>query len=436
MGQIGISEIRTLIKESTRNRLLPCEKSDINQQIVRDHEIGFEAVMTGNGNEKILIPEDGNVVYLFRGQNQEYIPCFPSLFRVSPRPLSIAEIFAWRMRLMVFKSMLDSHPLVSSFFKRHNFRLDYEGLAQHYGLSTSVLDLTSNLDIALFFAMCWYDRDNDCYHAFDDGLVHEGILYVFCPILANEPTPCRIKEYMSTNITPIGLQPFLRPAKQKGYALHIREGKSTKCWAYRFKFTNEDSLSIFNQFHQGRDLWIDDILAIKTKQIKAINHFSFSVFNEAFSRYRPAGYSKTRLKRELIKEGFGLSKDMEMVFFTNKECAEFINKWNSEDGENFCAVIGRKPWYETEDNCKEKFTTKVTRKGDFRTLKMIAETEMIRFLGHPFAPEGAEWVNYMKTPNETHRPFSKEEQQWTHVPAHMENLFSKRYLTPEDWLIK
>lgn len=86
----------------------------------------------------------------FRGQNQEHIPCYPSLYRETPRPLTDSEIFTWKMRFMLFCDMLDTYPIVDKFFKRHNFKIDYEGLAQHYGLLTSVLDLTSNIDIALF----------------------------------------------------------------------------------------------------------------------------------------------------------------------------------------------------------------------------------------------------------------------------------------------
>ena len=406
-----ISEIRNLIKDAVCKRLMLCEKSDINQQILREHEIGFEAVLTGNGTEKILLPEDGNVIFLFRGQNKEYKPCFPSLYRVKPRELTPVEIFAWRMKLVVFEEMLNSYPLVSKFFKRHNFKIDYEGLAQHYGLLTAVLDLTSNLDIALFFAMCWYDEPADCYRAFDDGLEHEGILYIFCPIRANEPSPCRITEYMKTNITPIGLQPFLRPAKQKGYALHIEKGRSTKSWAYRFKFTNEDSRMIFEQFNEGRDLWINDILATKTKKIKNITHFSYSVFDKAVLRFRPKGYSKTKLKKELIQEGFTISKRMEQILFTDNECSSFVQKWNSGDGEKFCSTIGRKPWFETGNygltECDAPSTVNIINPQDYRNLKMIAETELLRFLVYPDGPEGAEWINYMNTPNETHRPFTK-----------------------------
>ena len=434
----SVGEIKDLIKESVRKRLMPSEQSEFNQQIVREHEIGFEAVLTGRSNEKILLPEDGNVVYLYRGQNEEYIPCFPSLYRVTPREMTPAEIFAWRMRLVVFEEMLNSHPLVSKFFMRHNFKLDYEGLAQHYGLSTSVLDLTSNLDIALFFAMCWYDRDHDCYRPFDDGKVHEGILYIFCPMRANEPSPSRIAEYMKTNITPIGLQPFLRPAKQKGYALHIEKGRSTKSWAYHFKFTNDDSLAIYNQFNEGRDLWVEDILAVKTKVVKGMTDFSFGLFDKTYERFRPKGYSKTKLKRELASLGFTLSKTMSQPIFSEDECSDFIQKWNNGDGEKFCDLIGRRAWFETADAPLEDDGThkvNIIASHDYRNLKMIAETELLRFLSHPDGPEGAEWINYMNTPNETHRPFTKEEQQWTKIPAHMENLFSKRYLTRDDYWI-
>lgn len=439
MNVYGVSELKTLIKESARKRMLPCEQSDINQQIIRDHEIGFEAVLTGSGNEKILLPEDGNVVFLYRGQSQEYVPCFPTLYRQYPKPLSPAEIFVWRMRLILFRDLLDSHPLVTHFFKRHNFKLDYEGLAQHYGLATSVLDLTSNLDIALFFAMTWYDQLNDCYHAFDDGKKREGILYVFCPVRANEPSPCRIPEYLRTNITPIGLQPFLRPARQKGYALHIKQGKSTKSWAYRFKFTCEDSKEIFEKFSRGKDLWIDDPLADKTKIIKEVNTFSFKIFDRAFQEFRPKGYSKTKLKKELKQHDICLTKDCDNILFSTDECQQFIYEWNEHKGKEFCDTIGRRPWFETEehdDDGTEAFNVKVNQKYDYRTLKMIAETELIKFVACPEGPIGAEWINYMNTPNETHRPFTKEEQQWTKVPARIENLFSKRYLTAEDYLIK
>lgn len=435
----SIDDIKEFVKESARKRMFPCDQCDINQQILRDHEVGFEAVLTGKGDEKILLPEDGTVVYLFRGQNKEYPPCYPSLFRKEPKELSVAEKFVWRMRLLLFRDMLESYPIVPGFFKRHNFKVDYEGLAQHYGLKTSVLDLTSNIDIALFFATCRYNSEEDYYEPFTDGEVHEGILYVFCPMRANEPSPCRIPEYLNENITPIGLQPFLRPARQKGYALHIKEGRSTKSWAYRFHFTNDDSKRFFEMFNGGQDLWIDDILAEKTRKIARVTSFSFCLFDRTFQEFRPKGYSKTKLKKELSKDHYSLDKFGKTITFSQDEIDGAINSWNESKGEEFCNMIGRRPWFIQEgefdyDNEQEQ-EIKVGPRSDYRTLKMLAENAMLMMIASPNGPENSEWVNYMNTPNESHKKFTKEEQQWTHIPAKMVNLFAKRYLTKDDYYI-
>ena len=437
----SISEIKYLVKESTRKRLPPCEQSDVNQQIVLDHELGFEAVLTDNGDEKILLPEDGAVVYLFRGQNQEHIPCYPSLYRETPRPLTDSEIFTWKMRFMLFCDMLDTYPIVDKFFKRHNFKIDYEGLAQHYGLLTSVLDLTSNIDIALFFATCWYDKNEDCYRPFDAGSEHAGILYVFCPLRANEPTPLNMDDFMKENITPIGLQTFLRPARQKGYALHIPKGKSTKSWAYRFKFSNEDSLAYYDLFNGGKELWIYDILAEKTKKIVNARKFSYEVFTRTYEKFRPKYFSRTKLKKALATEGISLAKHAETFFFSEDEKNEAIQKWNNGEGKQFCDTIGRRSWYEEIDGHKTiseekgQYNVKIGPINPFRTLKMLAENALIGMLAHPEGPDEAEWINYKNTPNETHRLFGEKEQGWTKVPGRLVNLFAKKYLKEEDYLI-
>lgn len=442
---LTIPEIKHLIKEGTRKRLPPCEQSDINQQIVLDHELGFEAVLIGKNDEKILLPEDGAVVYLFRGQNQEYVPCYPSLYRDFPNQLTDSEIFTWRMRLMLFCEMLDTYPIVDKFFKRHKFKIDYEGLAQHYGLRTSVLDLTSNIDIALFFAVCRYDAEHECYRPFDDNKEHEGILYIFCPMLSNEPSPITISDFMKGNITPIGLQPFIRPARQKGYALHIKRGKSTKSWAYRFKFSSEESLLYYNLFKEGKELWVNDILAEKAKEISTITRFSYQTFKCTYEKFRPKGFSRTRLKNLLYTEGISLEKFTEKVSFSEEEKNIAIQKWNNGVGKQFCNTIGRRPWHikidENENeyifnsNNNNNVNVRIGPINQYRTLSMLGEIAMLGLISNPEGPDRAVWVNYENTPTETHRHLTKEEQRWTKVPCRYVNLFAKRYLETSDYLI-
>lgn len=156
-----IQELADIIRKEEKNRDIRHEKTPANSKILKEKCGGtFETVITGNGQEKCLIPQVGSLHFLYRGQNQEFVPCVPSLYRGNP---SEAEIFIERMRLVVFQRLLNTHPVIKNFFNKHHFKVDVEGLAQHYGLKTSVLDLTSNLDIALFFATCWYDFDNDEY---------------------------------------------------------------------------------------------------------------------------------------------------------------------------------------------------------------------------------------------------------------------------------
>ena len=54
---------------------------------------------------------------------------------------------------MEFKTFLQHLPQLR-FFESRNYYIDYVGLAQHYGLQTDMMDLTSDIDVALFFAMC------------------------------------------------------------------------------------------------------------------------------------------------------------------------------------------------------------------------------------------------------------------------------------------
>ena len=120
--------------------------------------------------------------FLYRGQDKEYdsVKCLPTLYRGNPTD---EEIFLERMRFIEFKKLLNSHPIVSGFYMRHGFNIDYEGLAQHYGLKTEVLDFTDDLDTALFFAMCPYDASSDTYRFYNDGAIHNAILYLIRPVL-------------------------------------------------------------------------------------------------------------------------------------------------------------------------------------------------------------------------------------------------------------
>lgn len=423
------------MKSDLLNELTPENKAFLSR---RDGT--FEAVLIGKGDEKCLIPEVGVLHFLYRGQNKESIPCLPTLYRGEPNEV---QIFLQRMRLVMFERLLKSHPVVTHFFQKHHFVIDAEGLAQHYGLKTEVLDLTSSLDVALFFATCKYDRETDSYDYCHEEGEYEGILYVFDPIFDNEPTPVYpLTKYMNGNITPIGLQAFPRPGAQFGYALHIGYGGSTKSWMYKFTFTSKDSKHYYDLFHNGESLWLKDRLIVKTKQIGNMSTFSYNVFQEAYDRYRPKGYSKTKLKASLsfLEENIRLVKKQPDIVFSDDERREIIEEWNTKLGKTTCEKIVRKYWYEydgieEQNDGKEGKIIGIKNRKEYNTMEHIADFMLLKLIATPEGPEGAVWKNYTNTPSPKVK-FKDTNATWKKIPASMNTVFGTPYLTEEDWKIE
>jgi hypothetical protein len=294
--------------------------------------------------------------------------------------------------------------------------------------------------VAFFFATCFYDKKTREYRFFDDGQEHEAILYVFSPILDNEPSPSIKNEiYMNHNIIPIGLQAFPRPGEQQGYALHIEKGNSIKSWMYRFSFTCEDSKYYYDLFNKSKLMWSEkDKLIPYAAKIAGQRSFSFDVFNETFYNYQPKGFSRTKLKASLPSE-IQLSSKIPDVKFSSLDIEDIIKDWNDYTGERTASMIRRKPWFE-HDGIEEKDGEQrgvikgIKNQNDFRTLKQIKIQQWLFFLGSPNSPKGAKWVNYtnMPRPNKNHDHNNKG---WTKVPASMENMFGKEYLSEKDWKI-
>jgi hypothetical protein len=427
---LTLQEVINDIDASKKKRDAIGMMSDANKEIFKQMTEGhFEAVLTGNGDEKCLIPEEGFPFYLYRGQNEEVVPCIPSLYRGNPTDI---DIFLNKLRLVAFKHLLESYPIVNGFFKKNHFIVDVEGLAQHYGLKTSVLDLTRSLDVAIFFAVCKFNRSTNQYEYYDDDQVHAAILYVFDPIFDNEPVPSHEHDIYNGNIRPIGLQPFRRPAEQKGFSLHIAKGSSVKCYMYRFQFTSEDSKHYFELFDEGYKLWVQDRLVDKAKQISELKEFSFRIFNEACTYYKPKGFLKKKLMLELRKKGISFGTKISPIIFSSEECKEIIEEWNNVEGKKFADCIVRKPSFDHEGIDKERNINGIKNRKNFRNLQMLTLGYILILIASPGRPIGSEWVNYTNTP----APTPKTKGHGEMIPAHFTELFGKTYLTEDDWKIK
>ena len=105
--------------------------------------------------------------HLFRGEPQQYAHSLPSLNRaIKRRNLSLQDAELYRavayMRVWQFRKFVWQFDIVP-YWEAKLSDVNYMALAQHYGFETSLLDITNDARVALFFATCQYDWDTDSY---------------------------------------------------------------------------------------------------------------------------------------------------------------------------------------------------------------------------------------------------------------------------------
>lgn len=245
----------------------------------------FEAILSEKTGKFRLWPAALDYIFLFRGQQEFHYPCIPTLFRGER---SADELFIERLKLVEFELMIEEFPTVK-FFRSHNYDIDVLGLAQHYLIDTEILDLTSSLDVALFFAMCDFDGHN--YHPKQEE--KEYIAYIYAYPFMQE---INISDGLSlcNRLTPIGLQPFKRPGEQCGYALKMKKGESLRTTLYSFSFTKEDSETVFNWFKERNPLFFEDDFSRRVDELRASHTFSVAALRIAAKRFSGECYGKQK----------------------------------------------------------------------------------------------------------------------------------------------
>ena len=431
----SISTLRSSIQRDIEAYELPFERHDVNKTFFEPNNDTFEAIVLQEGKpQKILIPAANMYPFLFRGQTKDFGKCLPSLYREKDKQ-SAAHLFLERLREVEFTELIKKHPVVKGFFNRHHFSVDYTGLVQHYGLKTDILDLTNNLDVALFFAMCPYDSSNDQYTYHDDGKTHTAIVYVVPPTIYESYS---FDSFLKSKITTIGLQPFKRPGAQQGFALHLPDGEQLRAYKYEFQFACEDSKKYFNQFKQGEALWIKDELISKAKSISQMQAFSYDIFKKTFAQYRPKEHSKTSIKKELEAIGVEILIKGDSTHFTEEEITSIKNDWNTKNKQQIQKQIIRINWFDDDDCTIDPVTKQKTinleRRHLYRNLKMLGETEMVRLVqAAQFCTEG-EYVDY--NPPKAESKKAHRSTNWERMGGYTADAKGKNYLEDEDLELK
>lgn len=199
--------------------------------------------------------------FLFRGEAEFHDPCKPSLYRDAKKTYFLDQlIYGHEM----FRLIL-SHPLVQLLDMGINlnghhiqFEMNLYGLTQHYYNKTTLLDLTSDIDVALFFATQSYDWKTDSYSPLVDETHEPGILYYY-------DLNCCTDFVFGRGLSTIGLQVFPRSGRQKGFLYDCERDFNFKTHpqvhAVRFKHNAEIAREISDIMREeGRQLFPHDIL--------------------------------------------------------------------------------------------------------------------------------------------------------------------------------
>lgn len=303
-------------------------------------------------------PNLKNRAFLFRGQSGFYDPSTPSLLRKKKGRFVVENIFYEE-----FVLALKDHPLIRLFWDgielcghRYFFEVTYYGLAQHYGFKTRVMDLTSDLDVAKFFAVTDYNEKTDTYSPVIDESRY-GVFYYW----DNVRHPLAFQPIFGGNLSSIGLQVFPRSGRQKVFLFSMyREQNFNDIPFVRYKLFRHDaaiSKQIYKMARRGKLYFPEDELSSLAQRIRCSKILSGKAFsknlesnpkddkNANYNDCKASGIDIDFFKehitfndiekdmfRKKIKKGFWMEFCNQIVFPNDKEGVimnEFINLPNN-----------------------------------------------------------------------------------------------------------
>ena len=226
----------------------------------------------------------------YRGQTQEHANCLSSLDRIQDDH----KLFAALCRSTYFQQALALHPAVTQLqdlapvldkkAKLLPICINLEGIAQHYGLPTEYLDITSNFSVACFFATQHWNSITQKFEPMR-AVLSPGVIYKHHPMNLIDPA----LGYDEIPYVPVGWQPFPRPEQQRANAIRLKAGedfvKAMPVTPYYFQHSRNQSKRIYEEFEGGDKLLPADDLVSFADSVQTKNTFPQSTLDLAFRRY-------------------------------------------------------------------------------------------------------------------------------------------------------
>jgi hypothetical protein len=285
--------------------------------------------------------------YYYRGENQLFDSSQSSLHRrlskiKNSKKLLIEEFVAY-MRIADFLELLLKLEHTQKFISRQysfnkapvqiNIDLLYEQIAQHYGLETCWLDITSDFEVALFFACCKFDNQIHKWKPLNKKDFNTCVKTQFGVIFQKQTNHLNNLiplESQSVKILPVGFQPFMRCHMQNSYVAMMDKShclqKENTFKKLRFKHDEELCKFIFHQMDLGKKIFPHEGLNLMETEIEKIKRrkiFSDETFDYVCENPKYKSLDRNSLKQLLLDFGYKLTNNQNLI---PKETIEQINK--------------------------------------------------------------------------------------------------------------
>lgn len=245
------------------------------------------------------ILQQGERNHFYRGENQVHTRSVPNLQRRLDKLTSedhrVIYKFVADMRILEFRFFISQFDIVKKWEAQYSDVL-YELLAQHYGLETLWMDITSDFEVALFFAACQWDKKAKRWRPLTQKEVDDYEYGVIFHIPGNRAKLNALVNgtsdiHCQNVIQPVGYQPFMRCHSQHAYAIHMETPfplqEDISFEKLHFQHSAEFSQAIFHKMQDGRLIYpqeglndFDDVI----EQIKHATAFSQQAFDQVFEQ--------------------------------------------------------------------------------------------------------------------------------------------------------
>lgn len=357
-----------------------------------------------------VVIEQGARKNYYRGENQLFPESIPTLLRNIKKFNSTKEKELYRlvadMRIAEFSFFLNKFQHVKNW---KNSDILYEPLAQHYGLETSWLDITSDFNVALFFATCYWNDGEWKPLTKKQTEIDDNHKYGMIYHMPSYCMPSRWLESLSKFFTfdeenvfvtpdgdeyyqnllfpkyigdipnliyPIGFQPFMRCHMQNGYGIYMRTPKPLQndLGFEKLIFRHNEKLSqkVFDMMQRGKKIYPHEGLnkaKFVVEQIKNATSFSEEAFMYALYRNHYFKIDECKkVKNELAKFSINGNKILicdkhpwKISSGRRKNIDEFYSNFSIEDTYNI-KIFDRKgspplplfePWMIPENNTEK-----------------------------------------------------------------------------------